>query len=504
MTQQEKQERFIEKARKVHCDEKLDYSKVQYVNNRTHIIIIDQDLDKDGNEYGEYKIMPCNFLKGQGHPKKRGLKISKGKRSKQEEIIKRFEEVHKGEGLDYSKVNYINMHTKVCIIDPVFGEYWQDPASHLKGCGHPKKPKKPQNLTLEEFIERAKSVHGDRYDYSKTIYKTYRDKVTIICPKHGEFEQTAENHLYGKGCPKCGNHYSKFEDDIVNTLGIKAIKHEHKILKGKEIDVYFHEKKIGIEFNGLKWHTEWFAGKGKHYHQEKTDKCREKGIRLIQIFEDEYKNKDLVITKLKHILGICDNLPKIYGRKCEVKEIGKEECDVFLNNYHIQGKSDASVRFGAFYEGKLIGVMSFKKDGADKWELVRFASDYNYICCGVGGKLFSKFIKDYSPIRVKSFADRRWTINYEDNLYTKLGFHFEYITEPEYRYFKQDVDRLKRFHKFGFRKKALVSKFGKECNLNMSMTETEMAKKLGYDRIWDCGLLKYVWYNSKNNKEIIQ
>ena len=99
------------------------------------------------------------------------------------------------------------------------------------------------------------------------------------------------------------------------------------------------------------------------------------------------------------------------------------------------------------------------------------------------------FVKTYVPQKVTSFADRRWTINVNDNLYTKLGFKFEKVTPPDYTYYNDRVDKYKRFHKLYFNKKKLSKQYG----FPMTMTETEMAKELGYDRIWNCGLIKYVW-----------
>jgi len=149
---------FIKKAKEKRGRENFDYSKVDYKDNRTKVCIIDHDLDENGVEYGEFWITPSNFFKGQGHPKKRGKRISSSKRSKQEDIIRRFEEIHKGEGLDYSKVEYVNMHTKVCIIDPIYGEYWQEPNVHLKGCGHPNRKKARKTLTTDEFRKGQKST----------------------------------------------------------------------------------------------------------------------------------------------------------------------------------------------------------------------------------------------------------------------------------------------------------------------------------------------------------
>ena len=107
------------------------------------------------------------------------------------------------------------------------------------------------------------------------------------------------------------------------------------------------------------------------------------------------------------------------------------------------------------------------------------------LCCGVGGKLFSYFVKKYNPSYIKSFADRRWTLDKDNNLYTKMGFVLESILKPEYRYIESSG--YKRIHKFNFRKQRLSKLY------NLSMTETEMCNKIGVYKIWDCGLLKYVW-----------
>lgn len=119
-----------------------------------------------------------------------------------EEFIKKAKKVH-GDKYDYSKVNYINSNTKVCIICPIHGEFWQRPNNHLNGCGCSKCTKFRNKYTTEEWIEYAKSIHGNKYDYSKVIYKTSKDNVTIICPEHGEFNIRPDNHNHGEGCPVC-------------------------------------------------------------------------------------------------------------------------------------------------------------------------------------------------------------------------------------------------------------------------------------------------------------
>ena len=425
-----------------------------------------------------------------------------------------------------------------------------------------------RKLTTEEFIERATQKHNHKYDYSKVIYKSKRDKVIIICPIHGEFRQLAGNHLRGQGCPECGkkysseyfknnykafvkeshkrfnNHYSfpYIEKEYINShskitcicnkCGCTFIKlacdhltspfggckkcysHTSKsqnqlseyiqnllsedeiiigdrdVLNGKEIDIYIPKEKIGIEYNGVYWHNS--DRKGKNYHLLKTELSKRKGVKLIHIFEDELvEHKQIVFSKLKHILNKEEHKNKIGGRNCKIFSINNKIAKDFLNEYHIQGYVSSTVYYGAYYQDKLIAVMSFKRLNKknNDWELTRFASDYNYICCGVGGKLFKHFIREYNPDLVKSFADRRWTIDEENNIYIQLGFKFDKYLRPDYRYIIHN--QPKRYHKFNFRKKILLKKYPNKLNENM--TETEMCNIIKAHKIYDCGLIKYIW-----------
>ena len=126
-----------------------------------------------------------------------------------EEFIKRATAIH-GNRYDYSKVNYIDARTKVCIICKRCGcVFYQRPSLHLNGngCKCNKMYNNGRRLTTEEFIKKAKEVHGDKYDYSKVEYKNTSTKVCIICPEHGEFWQTPNAHLQGHGCRKCSNNF---------------------------------------------------------------------------------------------------------------------------------------------------------------------------------------------------------------------------------------------------------------------------------------------------------
>lgn len=317
-----------------------------------------------------------------------------------------------------------------------------------------------------------------------------------------ERDKATENVKKGNLVVSKNRFISKYEKELQDFLKFYNIEFDsnRQILIGKEIDILIEKYKLGIEFNGLKFHTEFFGKKDKNYHLNKTIKCNEKGYKLIHIFEDEYVNKkEIVYSKLKHLLHLDFNLERIYARKCIIKVINKYDAEIFLNQYHIQGFSSGTVYLGAFYNQKLIGVMIFKKGNIKNygWELIRFATDSNYICCGIGGKLFKFFIRNYNPFQVTSFADRRWTTDIYNNIYTKLGFDIVSINKPDYKYYNEKIDKYKRFHKMTLSKKQLLTKY----DINPNLTELEMAKSLGYDRIWDCGLIKYVYINTDYNEK---
>ena len=346
-----------------------------------------------------------------------------------------------------------------------------------------------------KYLSLIDERHLKKHNISKQDYiKLYGDEIISTKCKI----KLQNNIIKMNENPNWERFTSSYEKEIqffLNDNNIYFETHNRSILQTNELDIFIPSKNIAIEFNGNKYHTEWWGGKTRQYHLNKTKKCKEKDIGLIHIFEDEFvNNKEIVFNKLRHIIGLQRNLPKIYGRKCNIKQVDKDIANVFLTKYHIQGYDPSTIHYGAYYNDELIAVMSFLKENKNNnnnWELTRFASNYNYICCGVGGKLFKHFIKEYNPQIVKSFADRRWTVDEENNLYIQLGFKFDSYTKPDYKYYNPKVDKYKRFHKFGFRKQILLKKYPDVLNPNK--TETEMVKELGYDRIWDCGLIKYVW-----------
>ena len=474
------QDEIIEKFNEVHSH-KYDYSKVKFTKIKEKVCIICP-------EHGEFWQRPDSHLKGSGCPKCKNTKIRNALMLSKKEFVNKANYIHHNK-YDYSKVNYVNNFTKVCIICPEHGEFWQLPTNHLRGKGC-SQCNGGINYDTETFIQKANIIHNNKYDYSQTRYVNSHCKVTIICKEHGIFEQRASAHLLGQGCPKCGNIMSKAEDEIMELLkGLECHQRNRDMLKGKEIDIFIPSLKLGIEYNGLFWHSEEF-GKDHRYHLDKLNECNEQGIKLIQIFEDEWvKHRQICESKLRQICGLNTN-PKIYGRKCEIREItNKDIAYEFLDKNHIQGRTGFTIALGAYYQNNLVGVMTFKKEKEGYWDLNRFATDINYQCIGIGGKLFKYFTRNYDYQEIKSFADRRWTTDPTNNLYTKLGFEFDSYVPPSYWYYNSKINPYTRFHKFGFRKQHLHNQYG----LPLTMTEREMTETLGYTRIWDCGLIKYVY-----------
>ena len=205
------------------------------------------------------------------------------------DFVKRARDIH-GNKYDYSKVEYINSKTKVCIICPEHGEFWQAPYSHLNGQGCPKCAGNIK-LNTNEFINKAREVHGDKYDYSKVNYVDTHTKICIICPEHGEFWQTPADHLRGIGCPNCNS--SKLESEIrlmLNEQGIKYKCRERKIpwLKGLELDFYIPDKNIAIECQGRQHFkpVEIFGGEEAFKYTIENDStkrklCEKNGIKLL-------------------------------------------------------------------------------------------------------------------------------------------------------------------------------------------------------------------------------
>ena len=335
------------------------------------------------------------------------------------------------------------------------------------------------NITTEEYKQKYSNspiVCDETKKYSVDVYNK------VLKYKENKFTSSAHIQI----------------SDFITSLGFSVKNNDKKLLKGIEIDILINETNLGIEFNGILFHSELFGKKLKDYHLNKTLMMNSENHSLIHIFEDEWAlRQDIVKSKLMFLLNKF-NGEKIHARKCIVKEIHPSLKNAFLEKNHIQGKDSSTIGLGVFYNNYLVSVMTFdnsrgmvmgNKNNKDFYELSRFCVDNKYIIAGIAGKLLSYFIKNYNPKKIISFADRRWTLSSTENLYTKLGFKLTKTLSPDYTYYNSKINRFKRFHKFSFGKSSLKNKFPEIYSDNK--TEWEMMQELGYDRIWDCGKFKY-------------
>lgn len=180
---------FIERAKAVHGD-RYDYSLAAYLGNHEHVTIV-------CSEHGQFRQSPANHCQGKGCPDCGGSKPHSA-----ESFVEAAKLVHGGR-YDYSQVRYSSNKAHVTIICTDHGPFSQIAAVHLRGngcpvCGGNKKH------TTDSFIEKARAIHGDRYDYSQVDYNGAHATVTIICPNHGPFKQSPSNHFSERGCPECG------------------------------------------------------------------------------------------------------------------------------------------------------------------------------------------------------------------------------------------------------------------------------------------------------------
>ena len=266
------------------------------------------------------------------------------------------------------------------------------------------------------------------------------------------------------------------KDFIEKELGLETVSNDRSLLIDSEIDIYIPEKKIGIEYCGLYWHSE--IHKDKNYHLRKLEKAEERGLNLITVFQDEFLHKPEVVKRtLAHKLNESKD-ETVYARNTEIVYPEYDQVKKFLINNHLQGVSNGGCLYiGLKHDGDLVSVMTFKKRNNSDVELTRFASSKKV----VGG--FSKLLNNAIPVltekkftNIVSFADRRWS---RGCVYSANGFSATKTLAPDYSFAKSDV----RLHKFSLRK--APEQFPEKMSIN------EAASKLGYIKIWDCGKIKF-------------
>lgn len=388
---------FIKKSVLIHGD-RYDYSKTSYKSARDDVCITCK-------VHGDFNQKAANHLNGNGCPACGGTnKLTTNI------VVAALREIH-GDKYDYSKVLFINSQKKIKIVCPVHGEFEQTYHSHKAGHGCPKCQYEllgQKNChDFENFYQKAIKIHGDKYDYSKVKYNRSIDKITIVCPTHGEFYQRPDMHTNeGHGCPKCSCSLpSKQETQVFNlvqSIAPDAKQSVRSVIPPQELDIVVPSHKVAIEFNGIWWHSEKY--RDNKYHLLKRQQTEKAGYRLISIREDLWNERRSQIENIIcNALGV--NSEKVYARKCTIVSVDKEIAATFLEQYHVQGFRNATHHCGLMLDGQLVAVMSvthWKKK--DEWELTRYATS-----CNVPGglsRLWKHLVKTYEITRGYSYVDR--------------------------------------------------------------------------------------------------
>lgn len=377
---------------------------------------------------------------------------------------------------------------------------------YCKNCNYP--------IRFKTYYKGYSNSCGNRECFSKQAGKSRREKIFQIWinrlkRKNIEVLSTKNqyvndgninlqcnvcNHVWSRkvhdtihnGCPNCKIRHSTGEKEIVDYFNsFNIIENNKHLIYPKEVDIYFPDKKIAIEYNGNYWHSEG-NGKGKKYHLNKTEECGKRGIQLLHIFESEWIYKQNIVKSLIH--SKIGSTNRIYARKCKIMEIDSKTKNNFLNKTHLQGEDKSTVKIGLFLKDELVSVMTFCKSRFNKkyeWELSRFSSALNTTVIGGASKLLKYFIRNYNPNSIISYANRRYS---NGNLYKQLGFDFLHNSSPNYFYIKGDC--LDLYTRQAFQKHTLKNKLE---IFNSDNSEWENMMNNGYDRIWDCGNSVWSW-----------
>ena len=282
-----------------------------------------------------------------------------------------------------------------------------------------------------------------------------------------------------------------FIKELLDQYNIEYKSNNRSIIGSKELDIYIPSKNIAIECNGCYWHSE-LKKQNNSYHIAKMRECEKRGIQLIQIWEDWIIHKPEIVKSLVlSKLGIYKD--RIYARKCTLREVPMDECANFLENNHLQGSVNGSIRLGLYRDNdELVSIMVLGKkrksvngiSSDDAYELYRYCNKKNTQVLGGASKLFTYFVKNYNPNQIDSFSSNDIS---NGGLYKMLRFTKEPKISRSYWYIDSTMHRM---HRFSFRKSELV-----KLGFDPSLSESQITESMGLLKIYDSGQSKWMWTN---------
>ena len=421
--------------------------------------------------------------------------------------VAKAREVH-GARYDYSRAVYRGDRLKVRIACPEHGPFDQGAGFHTQGRGCPKcgdlRKAAGRQKDLDHFLTLATDAHGDRYDYSQTVYTNALAKVVIICPKHGAFEQTAAQHCSGNGCPKCvSGAPSPVECDLfafVQSLCPDAYQSDRTIIKPKELDIVIPSRRVAIELNGVYWHSDRRT-RERHAARAKYAACAAAGYRLIAIACKDWTERRGPFEQLLRAALGADTRPAVHARECQVVQVTNAATVAFLDANHPQQPGAVYAhRFGLQHpQLGLVAVMTFSRDAYDRnrtergvWDLTRLATSARVR--GGASKLFAHAVRALGCETVISYSANDW---FAGHTYAHMGFEMLREIPPDYRVYH---------HALGFRPKSSWARKALPARLRQigrpelafdpatdPRTEWDIEDAVNALRLWDSGKKLWRW-----------
>lgn len=273
--------------------------------------------------------------------------------------------------------------------------------------------------------------------------------------------------------------------EFIDYCGIHHINNDRGIIAPLEIDINIPDLNLGIEVNGVYWHSSYDRESDaiwREYHLNKTTLMKESGYRLIHLTDVEINTKpEICLSMIASVIGKTE---RIAARKCDIITVDSSVARDWFNETHIQGWAPCSIYYGLTYGGELVSVMGLTKSRFDRsydWELVRFSSRLNTTVVGGFSKILSYFRKHHSG-SIVSYADYSRS---NGDVYRKNGFEEVGLSKPSYRWVRGGMI----FNRHSFMRRNLPNILE---NFDPNLTEVENCWNHGYRRLWDCGQLKFV------------
>lgn len=315
-----------------------------------------------------------------------------------------------------------------------------------------------------------------------------REKLLVKCKCGTEFSLQRYKESSAPGlCPTCytpsASRWQHEINDFVRSLGFNTRINDRRTLGKKlEIDIYIPSLQLGIECDGAWWHSEGGRPDIRAAMLKKLALAREKGIRIVSVFDFEWEEKkEIVKSRLSALLGKSQCL---YARTLQVKELSKAEATRFFNQTHLQGAGKGRT-YGLLAGDTICAAMSVSRPRFMRnidLEIIRYSSALNITVVGGASKLFSHIVNHLNPTSVVSYADLRFG---QGNMYKKLNFVDDGLTGESFFYINPTGVRRSRQQ---LQKSKLADVIGEGIG-----TEKEQAQKAGWYRVWIPGSKRWIW-----------